>query len=372
MFVRGEKRNRRTEKNKYTIECILILSISIFFVGRCIGVINNYRERGGYAYVQLLNYSLPVVEHISYDKSDYAENNLTIKKVIIEALGLGNITTMGIVGNEISFFGYNTDAGTSNNNSNKSSTNPFSLFSPYEVKDESIAKVTPEEIAQLEAESAAYDGSLKKMLESTMPEVLIYHTHSHEAYSEIGEGNNWRTENEDLNIIGVGDILAKELEEGYGISVIHDKTLHDVDYNGCYLRSRDTVQNYLNQYGDFKLIIDLHRDSSANRDNVATTLNGESLAKFMFVIGQSSPKLEQNQALVNNLIDITNRLFPSLLRTEYNGGTFVYDTSYGTFNLGLSNNMLLVEDGGVGNTAQEAKLTAKYIARVIAEYINRQ
>ena len=131
MFVRGEKRNRRTEKNKYTIECILILSISIFFVGRCIGVINNYRERGGYAYVQLLNYSLPVVEHISYDKSDYAENNLTIKKVIIEALGLGNITTMGIVGNEISFFGYNTDAGTSNNNSNKSSTNPFSLFSPY-------------------------------------------------------------------------------------------------------------------------------------------------------------------------------------------------------------------------------------------------
>ena len=59
-------------------------------------------------------------------------------------------------------------------------------------------------------------------------------------------------------------------------------------------------------------------------------------------------------------------------RGKYNGGTFVYDTSYGTFNLGLSNNMLLVEDGGVGNTAQEAKLTAKYIARVIAEYINRQ
>ena len=35
------------------------------------------------------------------------------------------------------------------------------------------------------------------------------------------------TEQEDFSVVGVGDVLAKELEEGYGISVIHDKTIHD-------------------------------------------------------------------------------------------------------------------------------------------------
>ena len=36
----------------------------------------------------------------------------------------------------------------------------------------------------------------------------------------------------------------------------------------------------------------------------------------------------------------------------------------------LSNNIILLEDGSIANTATEAKLSAKYIARVIAEYIN--
>ena len=359
--------NVKRKRNGISMGYIVLLALMIIFFIRAGSVLNSYRERGGLAYVQLLNYSMPVVETQIYDSTAYRENKVTIKRVIIEALGLNKITTYGIIGNEVSFFS-NINKVNSNGNLDNSSKSAFNLFEPYVVKEESIARVTEEDLAELNKTSAAYDPSLKKTLDASNVEILIYHTHTHEGYAEAGSD----TDQEEFSVVGVGDVLAQELEEGYGISVIHDKTLHDVDYNGCYLRSRDTVQNYLNQYGDFKLIIDLHRDSSANRDNVATTLNGESLAKFMFVIGQSSPKLEQNQALVNNLIDITNRLFPSLLRTEYNGGTFVYDTSYGTFNLGLSNNMLLVEDGGVGNTAQEAKLTAKYIARVIAEYINRQ
>ena len=40
------------------------------------------------------------------------------------------------------------------------------------------------------------------------------------------------------------------------------------------------------------------------------------------------------------------------------------------FNLGLSDNMIIIEDGSAGNTVEEAKNTAKYIARIIAEYIN--
>ena len=198
---------------------------------------------------------------------------------------------------------------------------------------------------------------------------MIYHTHAHEAFSEVGAEANFRSDNEELTVAAVGDVLASELENGYGIATIHDKTLHDTEYTGCYLRSKETVQSYLDKYGDFKLIIDLHRDSSENKNLIAANLNNQSLAKFMFVLGESSPRLEQNQIVVNNMLSISRRLFPSLVREEYQG-IFLYNTSYGTFNLGLSDNMIIIEDGSAGNTVEEAKNTAKYIARIIAEYIN--
>ena len=52
------------------------------------------------------------------------------------------------------------------------------------------------------------------------------------------------------------------------------------------------MQSYLDKYGDFKLIIDLHRDSSENKNLIAANLNNQSLAKFMFVLGESSPRFE--------------------------------------------------------------------------------
>ena len=149
--------------------------------------------------------------------------------------------------------------------------------------------------------------------------------------------------------------------------MIHDKTIHDTSYNDCYGRSRETLQSYLNQYGDFKLIIDLHRDSSENRNAVATEINGESLARIMFVTAGNSERYYENVAIVNDFISIANRLFPSILRST---SIFEYDAGQRAFNLSLSDNVIILEDGSIANTAHEAKLTAKYVARIIAEYIN--
>lgn len=350
----------RYKKRKFYISpgYILLIVISIIFCIRAIGVINSYRERGGFAYVQLLNFSMPLVETQIYNEDDYAENKLSINKVVSEALGLTNITTYGIVGSEVTFF----------NNikpNNVGGKLPFSLFTPYELKQDSIAKLTDEEIAELNSVSEAYDESLKKTLNTAIPEVLIYHTHTTEAYSEVG---GW-TEDENFSVVGVGNILADELQNGYGISVIHDKTNHFKTYNGCYDRSADTVKKYLEQYGDFKLIIDLHRDGVENKDYVSVNLNGQNLARVMFVTAEVSERYESNSKVANELAGITNSLFPGLLR---NVPVTVYEYPYGIggFNLGLSDNMALLEVGADINTAQEAKLSAKYIARVIAEYIN--
>lgn len=87
----------------------------------------------------------------------------------------------------------------------------------------------------------------------------------------------------------------------------------------------------------------------------------------MFVVAGNSRNYSSNTELDNKLIEIINRLFPSLLRST---NIFVYDSGINAFNLNLSNNIILLEDGSIANTATEAKLSAKYMARVIAEYIN--
>lgn len=356
------------EKSRLSIDLAVMLAFFIIFFFRCINVINNYNERGGYAYVEILNYSMPIVKELVYDKTDYAENKLSITNILMEAAGIDKLNSISVVAGELKIFAAADDTIYRNSEPVKEIASSInSDINPYEIDDGSISKVTAEEITS--AESKAYNEELKKTLDTTKPEVLIYHTHAHEAFSEVGEDANFRSNNEELTVAAVGDVLASELENGYGIATIHDKTLHDTEYTGCYLRSKETVQNYLAQYGDFKLIIDLHRDSSENKNLIVANLNNESLAKFMFVLGESSPRLEQNQIVVNNMLSISRNLFPGLVREEYEG-IFWYNTTYGTFNLGLSDNMLIIEDGSIGNTVEEAKNTAKYIARIIAEYIN--
>ena len=360
VFHGGENRRGRS---RISIDIVVILIIAVFFCIRCIVVLNNYRERGAYAYVQLLNFCMPVVEELNYDASDYAENNLSIKNVILQSFGLSNLRFQDIVNNELSVFAQINDniTGAVANNGG---------IQPYEIKSNSVAMITEEEKEAIAKESPAYDESLKKTLDEANPEVLIYHTHTHESYYDGGnvdEGYNCNTDINDYNVVGVGDVLAKELQEGYGIAVIHDKTIHDTSYNDCYGRSNETVSSYLNQYGDFKLIIDLHRDSNSNRQAVTTEINGETVAKVMFVVAGNSRNYSSNIELDNKLIEIINRLFPSLLRST---NIFVYDSGINAFNLNLSNNIILLEEGSIANTATEAKLSAKYMARVIAEYIN--
>lgn len=83
-FHEGENRRGRS---KISIDIVVILIIAVFFCIRCIVVLNNYRERGAYAYVQLLNFCMPVVEKLNYDASDYAENNLSLKMLFYNHLG---------------------------------------------------------------------------------------------------------------------------------------------------------------------------------------------------------------------------------------------------------------------------------------------
>lgn len=341
----------------FNLGYFLIIGFVIIFLARAVGVVNSNSERGGYAYVQMLNLSMPIVKTQVYKEDAYAENKLSVKGVVAETLGLSNINLIGIIANEINYFSEATINNPGASDHNKG-------FEKFQVNENTIAKLTPEEILELNDVSKAYKPSLKKTLNASKPEILIYHTHTMEQYAESGVA---QTTNPDANVVGVGNILAKELEEGYGISVVHDKTNYSVSYNDAYDRSREGLQKYLSEYGGFKLIIDLHRDAVSNKDSVTTTLNGQSLSKFMFVTSQNVPTYDSNQKIVDKLYGIGSNLFPEIIKP-----TKIFEGLGGIngFNQGFAEGSMIIEVGAHTNAAQEAKLTGKYIARILAEYLN--
>lgn len=74
------------------------------------------------------------------------------------------------------------------------------------------------------------------------PQVLIVHSHASESYTmppgqEYVPSGTFRTADRSCNMVRVGDELAAELSS-YGISVVHDRTLHDGEsYNNAYENS---------------------------------------------------------------------------------------------------------------------------------------
>lgn len=347
----------KANENNYNLGYIIIIIAFIIFIIRAIGTINRNDERGGYAYVQLLNFSMPIVENQVYEKEVFSENNLSLKNVVLEALGLNKINTYNIVKSQVSILSNILEK----DDVSKIVTN----LTPFSLNENSISKVSESEVL---LKSSAYDPSLKKALDSSKPEVLIFHTHTMEGYAESGSD----TSNSEYNVVGVGDIITSELEKGYGISTIHDKTNHSVSYTQSYARSNETLKKYLDEYGDFKIIIDLHRDGvdSAKADELkdiyTANINNENLAKMMFVTAGNSARYAANEALVNELYNKANTLFPGLIRK-----TYYYEYGATAVNYSLSDNFVLIEVGSNVNTAEEAKTTGKYIARIIAEHINR-
>jgi len=342
----------------FYLKYFLVIGLVIIFLVRVIGVINSHKETGIYTYVKMLNVGMPIVKAQVYEEEDYEKNNLSGIGIVSEALGLSNINLVEIIGNEISYFSGARIENTGVSDHSKG-------FDKFQVNENTIAKLTPEEIAELNDVSKAYNPSLKKTLNSSKPEILIYHTHNMEQYAEAGLS---QTTNSDVNVVGVGDILTKELEELYGISVVHDKTNYTLpDYRTAYDRSREGLNKYLNEFGDFKLTIDLHRDGVEDKNLVTTNLNGQSLAKFSFVTSENVPTYDANQKTVDALYNIGKNLFPELIKP-----TVIYEYPGGIngFNQDLIENSMIIEIGAHTNTAQEAKLTAKYIARILAEYLN--
>ena len=201
------------------------------------------------------------------------------------------------------------------------------------------------------------------------PCVLIVHTHATESYKNTGqytESDPYRTTEEAHNMLAVGDRLAAFLTAG-GISVIHDRTLHDYPtYSVAYNRARETIQRYLDQNKNICLVLDIHRDAVAdgngNQLGMTTVHNGKKMAQLGIVVGtdtggQYHPNWKKNAALAVKLQTVLEGEFSGICRPV------IFRSS--RYNQDLSDGALIVEVGAAGNTMEEALTGAELLARAI-------
>lgn len=207
-------------------------------------------------------------------------------------------------------------------------------------------------------------------LRSDEPTVLILHTHTTESYTKAKgetyeESSAYRTLDEHYNMLSLGDRLTELLEDG-GITVLHDRELHDYpSYNGSYSHARKSIAAYLEEYPSIRLVLDLHRDASGDEDNQMTTsaiVNGVPSAQLMLVVGTnasglSHPDWEENLALALKLHVQLERTAPGICR-------YVNLRSQ-RFNQDMSTGALLVEVGAAGNSHQEALTAVDVLAQGI-------
>ena len=199
------------------------------------------------------------------------------------------------------------------------------------------------------------------------PQILIYHSHSQEGFTDTIEGDDTTT------IVGVGDYLTDLLTNTYGYTVIHDRGVYDLidgvlDRNVAYDYSGEAVERWLSQYPQIQVIIDLHRDGVDGKKFVME-YDGKQTAQLMYILGMSctadgqeitylpNPYIKENIAFALQMQKIAEQRAPGLMRN-------IYLMAY-RFNLHYRPKSILLEAGTQLNTLEEEKNAMEVFAKIL-------
>lgn len=196
------------------------------------------------------------------------------------------------------------------------------------------------------------------------PQILIYHTHSQEAFADSVPG--------DVNtgIVGVGECLTKILTEQYGYRVLHNTGQYDVETrDNAYSRALPAVEQILAENPSIQVIIDLHRDEVAEETKLVTDIQGRPTARFMFFNGLSRTRKTGDIDYLANENQEANLAFSfqmQLKAAEYYPGLTrrIYLKGY-RYNMHLRPRTLLVELGAQNNTVEEAINACDPLAHIL-------
>ncbi len=212
------------------------------------------------------------------------------------------------------------------------------------------------------AEFLTYDVTVDKTKPG--PHILIYHTHSQEAFVDSVPGDKSTT------IVGAGAKLSELLREEYGYEVYHHTGEYDKDTrDDAYAKSAPALETILEQYPQIQVVIDLHRDGVAESRHLVTEWEGRKVAQFMFFNGLSyvntkgpidylpNPNLQGNLALSFQTTVTANEYYPGLARRTYLNGY--------RYNMHYREKSMLIELGAQTNTVDEIMSACEPLAHIL-------
>lgn len=196
------------------------------------------------------------------------------------------------------------------------------------------------------------------------PQILIYHTHSQEAFADSIPGDASTT------IVGAGERLAELLEQDYGFSVLHHKGEYDVENRDyAYSNALSDIEKILKENPSIQVVIDLHRDEMREGKKLVMDLQGRPTARFMFFNGLShirkkgdigyleNPYIQENLAFSFQAQVAANEYYPGIARK-------IYLKAY-RYNLHLKPKSLLIELGAQTNTVEEIMNACEPLAHIL-------
>ncbi len=202
--------------------------------------------------------------------------------------------------------------------------------------------------------------------DGSVPQILIYHTHSQETYADYGP------ENRSANVVTVGRYLAELLRQK-GWNVVHDESSYDIqggklDRSKAYNYALEGITGILQRYPSVQVILDVHRDGVADQLRLVSEVNGKPTANVMFFHGLSrtpdgpiaylpNPYLQENLAFSFQMQYLASGTFPGFTRKIYLKGL--------RYNLHLRPRSSLIEAGAQTNTLSEAMNAMEPLAELL-------
>ena len=202
--------------------------------------------------------------------------------------------------------------------------------------------------------------------DSTVPQVLVFHTHSQEKFADSEENG--------MSIVNVGDRLVSLLQEQYGYNVIHLTDEFDMaggvlDRSEAYTYANTKLDEVLAQNPSIQVVIDLHRDGVDASKHLVTEIDGKQTARIMLFNGISytkeqgeidylpNPYITENLAMTYKMFLLGKINYPDLFRCIYISGY-----RYCLHHVPRS---MLIEAGAQTNTYEEVYNAMEPLARLI-------
>lgn len=191
--------------------------------------------------------------------------------------------------------------------------------------------------------------------------VYIYNTHDTEKYNLP-----YTSDYSIIPDVTLASKILKEYLKNYNIdSYIETSSMKEylsknkLKYTDSYKASRYYLEKNLTK--DYKLILDIHRDSLRHKYTLYEKDN-KRYARILFIIGASNKDYKKNKLIADNLNTRLNNEYKGISR----GVTLREDISY---NQDLNNKIILIKIGGIDSTLEEVNNTMEVLAKIISDYI---